>query len=125
MCLNTGSECIRIHQSLVEGKKLAYRSVRVSDLTGKEDSDDKFVTLVVRKAPGLVEPVQLDVLPSEIAGLKGAGDLVVLEIKNGETTQLVVTLSEFKKLSPDIEAILAKADGLRGRRKGYKPASQA
>ena len=109
----------------MEGNKVAYRSVRVSDLTGKEDSDDKFVTLVVRKAPGLVEPVQLDVLPSEIAGLKGAGDLVVLEIKNGETTQLVVTLSEFKKLSPDIEAILAKADGLCGRRKGYKPASQA
>jgi hypothetical protein len=105
----------------VEGKIMAYRSVRVSDLTGKEDSDDKFVSLIVRRHPNLKEPVQLDVLPEEISSLKSAGDLVVLEVKNGETTQVVVTLNEFKKLAPDIDAILAKADSLRGRRKGFRP----
>ena len=121
MCLNTGSECNRIHRSLVEGKKLAYRSVRVSDLSGKEDSDDKFVTVVVRKHPNLTEPLQFDALPEELKGLKSAGNLVQLEIRNGETTQIVITLDDFNKLSPNIADVLKNADGLRGRRKGFRP----
>ena len=100
---------------------MAYRSVRVSDLTGKEDDDEKFVTLVIRRHPSLTEPVQIDVLPEEIKGLKSAGNLVQLEIRNGETTQLVTTLDDFNKLSPNINEILKKADGLRGRRKGFRP----
>lgn len=63
-------------------------------------------------------------LPEEIKGLKSAGDLVVLEVRNGETTQVVVTLQEFNKLSPKIDDILANADGLRGRRKGFRPGSK-
>lgn len=103
---------------------MAYKSVRVSDLSGTEASEDDFVTLVVRRHPKLEEPVQIDVLPEEIKGLKSAGDLVVLEVRNGETTQVVVTLQEFNKLSPKIDDILANADGLRGRRKGFRPGSK-
>lgn len=103
---------------------MAYRSVRVSDLTGKEDSDDKFVTVVVRSHPDLEEAVQFDALPDELKGLKSAGNLVQLEIRNGDNKQLVVTLEDFNKLSPKINDVLKTADGLRGRRKGFRPSQQ-
>lgn len=103
---------------------MAYRSVRVSDLSGKEGRDEDFVTVVVRRHPALDEPVQFDALPDELKGLKGAGNLVVVEIKNGETQQLVVTLDDFNKLSPKINDVLKNADGLRGRRKGFRPSAQ-
>ncbi|OII38541.1 hypothetical protein BIU91_17970 [Curtobacterium sp. MMLR14_002] len=103
---------------------MAYRSVRVSDLSGKEDSDEKFVTVVVRRHPQLDEPVQFDALPEEVSGLKDAGNLVALEIRNGDTQQIVVTLDEFNKLSPKINDVLKNADGLRGRRKGFRPSQQ-
>jgi hypothetical protein len=97
---------------------MAYRSVRVSDLSGKEDSDEKF------RHPQLDEPVQFDALPEEVSGLKDAGNLVALEIRNGDTQQIVVTLDEFNKLSPKINDVLKNADGLRGRRKGFRPSQQ-
>ena len=101
---------------------MAYRSVRVSDLSGAEGNDEDFVTVIVRKHPKLDEPVQFDALPQEVKSLKSAGDLVVLEIKNGgDAKQVVATVAEFNKLSPKMEEILANADGLRGRRKGFSP----
>ena len=104
---------------------MAFRSIRVSDITGAEGSDDDFVTVIVRTHPSLEEPVQFDALPDELKILKGLKDLVVLELKNGETTQQVVTtLTEFNKLSPSINDVLENADGLRGRRKGFRPNQQ-
>lgn len=103
---------------------MGYVSKRVSDLTGIEAPDSEFIELVVRQAPGLSEPVRLDVLPDEIKGLKSAGELVVLDVKNGETKQLIVPLAEWKKLSPKIDEIVANADGVRGRRKGFRPSAK-
>ena len=100
--------------------KKAWVSKRVSDLTGVEANEDQFVELVVRSAPGLDQPVKLDVLPDEIKSLKCAGELVVLEVNNGEKSQLIVTLAEWKKLSPKIDEIVANAPGLKGRRSGYR-----
>ena len=101
---------------------MAYRSIRVSDLTGAEGDDADFVTVVVRKHPKLDEAVQFDALPSEIDGLKSAGNLVILEIKNGgEAKQVVATETEFNKLSPKMDEVLKGADGLKGRRKGFSP----
>lgn len=104
---------------------MAFKSVRVSDISGAEGKDEDFVTVVVRQHPKLDEPVQFDALPDEIKNLKGAGDLVQLEIRNGETRNVVVTLAEFNKLSPNIAEVLANADGLRGRRKGFRPSAAA
>lgn len=101
---------------------MGYISRRVSDLTGVEANDSEFVELIVRKAPGLTEPVRLDVLPSEIAGLKGAGEVVVIDVKNGETKQLIITVAEWKKLAPNIDEIIANADSVKGRRKNFRPA---
>ena len=103
---------------------MGYVSRRVSDLSGVEGNDDQFVELIVRSAPGLTEPKKLDVLPEEIKSLKGAGELVVLQIgSNGEKSQLIVTLNEWKKLAPNIDEIVQNADGVRGRRKNFRPAS--
>lgn len=104
---------------------MAFRSVRISDLTGAEGKDEEFVTLAVRRYPGLTEAVQIDALPNEIKGLKSADQLVVLEVRNGgDPYQVVTTKSEFDKLAPNMAEVLANADGLRGRRKGYKPTAK-
>jgi hypothetical protein len=99
--------------------RMAIVSKMVSDLTGKEGNESEFVTLTVREHPLLDEPKALDVLPDEVAGLKDAGNLVVLEIANGEKRQVVVTLAEFRKIVPD--EVVAKARGTRGRRPGFRP----
>jgi hypothetical protein len=98
---------------------MAIVSRMVSDLTGTEANESEFVTLTVRDHPAVDEPKALDVLPSEIAGLKSAGEIVVLEISNGEKKQLVVTLADFRKLIKD--DVLKKARGTRGRRPGWSP----
>lgn len=104
---------------------MAFKSIRVSDLTGAEGEDSAFITVVVREHPGLDEPVQIDALPEELKSLKGIKDLVVLELKQGESThQLVTTREEFNKLSPNMQEVLDNADGLRGRRRGFRPQLQ-
>lgn len=100
---------------------MALVSKMVSDLTGKEGDQKDFVTLVVREHTAITEPKALDVLPDEIAALKSAGDLVVLEIRNPDTSisQLIVPLAEFRKIVKD--EVLSKGRGLKGRRPGYSP----
>jgi len=101
---------------------MAWLSKKTSDLTGTEGRVEDFIEVTVRSAPGLKEPKKLDVLPSEIKDLKGAGELVILEIgTNGDRKQLIVTLAEWKKLSPKIDEIVKAAPGLRGRRAGQRP----
>ncbi|MCJ1699931.1 hypothetical protein MT356_09370 [Rathayibacter festucae] len=102
---------------------MGFRQIRVSDLTGAEATEDEIVTIVVRSRPDLDEPKQFDALPIEVKDLKPAANLVSLEIRNGQTTEMVVTLAEFNKIAPNINAVLENADGLKGRRKGYKPGS--
>ena len=98
---------------------MAIVSKMASDISGKEGNEGDFVQLTVREHPAISESKSLDVLPDEIKGLKSAGELVVLEVKNGETTQLIVSLVDFRKLVPD-EVVVA-ARGTRGRRPGFSP----
>lgn len=104
---------------------MAFRSVRVSDLTGAEGKDEEFVTVVVRKHPAIEEAVVFDAKPDELKSLKSADQLVILEVKNGgEPKQIVTTLTEFNKLSPNIADVLKNAPGVRGRRPGFRPQSK-
>ncbi|MDR7356378.1 hypothetical protein [Paeniglutamicibacter sulfureus] len=104
------------------GESGAWVSRKVSDLSGKEGKDDAFTNVVVRTHPGLEESVQFDALPDELKGLKPLEDLVQLELRHGtEIVELVVTLEEFNKLSPKIQEVLDNADGLKGRRKNFRP----
>lgn len=105
---------------------MAFKSIRVSDLTGSEGTDEEFVSVIVRKHPAIEEAVVLDAKPDELKGLKSAGDLVVIEVKNGgDPVQIVTTVNEFAKLSPNITDVLKSAPGVRGRRPGYRPQSQS
>ena len=100
--------------------KKAYITNKVSDLTGETAPEGAFASLIVREHPNLDRAVTLDVLPSEIDGLKAAGEYVVIELRApGEANggrQLVVSLDDFNALSPDMAAVLSRARGLRGRR---------
>lgn len=99
---------------------MARKVVLVSDLTGTEADESEFISLIVRQHPSIDSPKQLDVLPAEVATLKSVKDLVVIELKNGESTEVVMTLAEFRKLCPD-ETVKGAA-GTRGRRPGFSPA---
>lgn len=91
----------------------------VSDISGTDADESEFVKLTVRQHPACDEPKSLDVLPKEIEGLKDAGNLVILEVTNGEKRQIVVSLADFRKLVSD--DVVKKAPGTRGRRPGYSP----
>src|SRR5438128_1006842 len=91
----------------------------VSDITGKEASEEEFISLVIRQHPKIISPRQLDVLPEEVKNLKSADNLVVIEINNGTKVEAVMSLAEFQKLVPD--SVVEKAPGTRGRRLGTTP----
>lgn len=99
---------------------MARKVVLVSDITGTEADESEFIKVVVRSHPAVSDPKSLDVINGELDKLKGANNLVVLEIgSNGDKTELVVTHADFKKLVPD--DIVKNAQGTRGRRKGFSP----
>lgn len=98
---------------------MARKTVLISDLTGAEAEESEFISLIVRQHPAIDAPKQLDVLPDEVAKLKSVDNLVVVEIKNGETKEVVMTLAEFRKLCPD--EVVQGAAGTRGRRPGFSP----
>lgn len=100
---------------------MAIVSKMVSDISGKEGNEEEFVVMTVREHPEIDEPKALDVMPEEIAGMKDAGNLVVVEVSNGEKKQLIFTLTEFRKVVPD--EVVKKARGTRGRRPGWSPKS--
>lgn len=96
------------------------KRTRVSDISGTEAKETEFVTLVVRSHKAIDQPKSLDVLPSEIAGLKEATDLVICEIKDhGQYRQMIVALADFRKLVPD--DVVKRAQGTRGRRMNWSP----
>jgi hypothetical protein len=98
---------------------VAFVRRMVSDITGAEGSERDFLTLVVRRHPTVAVPKALDVLRSEVEALRAAADVVVLEVKGSEgTTQIAVTLGEFRKHVAD--EVVMRARGTRGRRPGVR-----
>lgn len=91
-----------------------------SDVSGKEADESEFVTLTIREHAALDQPRVFDVLPDELNALKGAGDLVVCEVGNGngEKRQIVVKLSDFRRFLSDDK--LASGRSPRGRRPGTR-----
>ena len=100
---------------------MAFKSVRVSDISGIELDDNQVVNVVVRDHPRVQEAKQFDASEEELKALKVVNNLVTLELRHadGSTQDVAVTAAEFAKLIPDDK--LAGFDGLRGRRKGFRP----
>lgn len=98
---------------------MAFRQIRVSDVSGKELDDAELVTVLVRLDG---ESKVVDVAAEEIANLKTVNGLVELEIKpaNGPERTVFVTKTELGKVIPD--EVLKRADSARGRRKNFSPA---
>ncbi len=84
---------------------MGTRIVHVSDISGREGTQDELGRLVVHQHPDFQQlPVALDVLPEEIKALEPATQLVVLEYfapgsRRGE--RLTVTLEDFNRLAPE------------------------
>jgi hypothetical protein len=99
---------------------MAFRQVRVSDLTGNELADSDVVTVVVKQA-GKV----FDAARDELVGLKPVTNVQELEYRfpSGEVQTVLVSKVEFSKLVPDEK--LETFDSSRGRRSGFSPKNGA
>jgi hypothetical protein len=100
---------------------MAYRNIRVSDISGTEIDEASAVEIVIRRHPHLDESRRLDASEAEIAGLRTMDDLVSLQVRraNGTVDQVFCTLAGFRQVVPD--SALEGATSTRGRRPGYRP----
>jgi hypothetical protein len=93
---------------------VAVKQVRVSDLSGRQASEDQFAKLIVHEHPQYQGPITLDVLPEEIGELPESEKYVSIEvIQPGERSgqRALLSVDRFNKLasSGDMHAILLNA----------------
>ncbi|WP_100503988.1 hypothetical protein [Mycobacteroides abscessus] len=98
---------------------MAYRQVRISDLTGLELDEKDAVEVTVKGANK-----KFDASAEELKALKPLTSVVELELKyaSGQVSTMLVSQAEFKKTVPDDK--LASFDSARGRRSGFSPSAQ-
>ncbi|CAH0189624.1 hypothetical protein [Rhodococcoides fascians] len=103
-------------------RTIGYQQIRTSDLTGAVIPNEEVVNVVVRH-PNPEEARQFDATQEELKALKVVGNLVTLEYRfvDGTSKEVYSNATEFAKLVPDDK--LVQFDQLRGRRKGYRPAT--
>lgn len=97
---------------------MGYKQIRTSDLTGKELEDADVVTVVCRDAGK-----QFDASTEELAELKRVNNVVELEFRHADSRSetVLVSKTDFNKVVT--AEVLEKADGLKGRRSGYRPSN--
>ena len=93
---------------------MAVKQVRVSDLSGRQASEDQFAKLIVHEHPQYQGPITLDVLPEEIGELPESEKYVSIEvIQPGERSgqRALLSVDRVNKLasSGDMHAILLNA----------------
>lgn len=100
---------------------MAIRNIKVSDITGEEVKDTDALRVIVRGHPKIGEDKQLDAATGELDNLKTVANLINIEVQypDGTSKELFATLTELEKVIPF--PVLEEADGLRGRRKNFKP----
>jgi hypothetical protein len=102
---------------------MANVSRKESDFNGQSGTDAEFASVVIRQHPGIDQPKALDLLITELEGLKDIGsDLAILEVTmpSGETRTVYMKVTDFNKLAPDMLTILKNARGTRGRVPGTR-----
>lgn len=101
---------------------MAIVSRKVSDISGAEGTDSDFAQVVVRQHPSIDQPKALDVLVAELGTFKDIGDLVILEVRLPDTStrEIFVRVNDFNKAAPDMEEVLRRARGTRGRVPGSR-----
>jgi hypothetical protein len=96
------------------GPQMAIKTIRVSDLSGKQADDDNMAKLVIHEHPQYQGPITLDVLPDEIGELPETESYVRIEVvqpgdRSGQ--KALLSLDHFNKLAAgkDMNAVLLEA----------------
>ena len=93
---------------------MAVKQVRVSDLSGRQATEDAFAKLIVHQHPQFPGPITLDVLPEELGELPDSDQYVSIEvIQPGERSgqRALLSVERFNQLASggDMHAILLNA----------------
>jgi hypothetical protein len=93
---------------------VAVKQVRVSDLSGRQASEDQFAKLIVHEHPQHQGPIILDVLPEELGELPDSDQYVSIEvIQPGERSgqRALLSVDRFNQLaaSGDMQSVLMNA----------------
>jgi hypothetical protein len=93
---------------------VAVKQVRVSDLSGRQASEDQFAKLIVHEHPQYQGPITLDVLPEELGELPDSDQYVSIEIiQPGERSgqRALLSVERFNQLAAggDMKATLMNA----------------
>jgi hypothetical protein len=96
------------------GQAVAVKQVRVSDLSGRQATEEQFAKLVVHEHPQYQGPITLDVLPEELGELPDSDQYVSIEvIQPGERSgqRAVLAVEQFNQLAAggDMKTILMNA----------------
>ena len=93
---------------------MAVKQVRVSDLSGRQATEEQFAKLIVHEHPQYQGPITLDVLPEELGELPDSDQYVSIEvIQPGERSgqRALLSLERFNQLAAggDMNTILMNA----------------
>jgi hypothetical protein len=93
---------------------VAVKQVRVSDLSGRQATEEQFAKLIVHEHPQYQGPITLDVLPEEIGELPESDQYVSIEvIQPGERSgqRALLSVDRFNQLasSGDMHSVLMNA----------------
>jgi hypothetical protein len=100
---------------------MAYRQIRVSDLSGEVIEDENVVEVVIRSHPDLEDAKRFDSQPAELKDLVALENIVELELRSpsGTLGTMLVDKDQFDAvITPEK---VKTFDSTRGRRTGYKP----
>ena len=93
---------------------MAVKQVRVSDLSGRQATEEQFAKLIVHEHPQYQGPITLDVLPEELGELPDSDQYVSIEvIQPGERSgqRALLSVERFNQLAAggDMNTILMNA----------------
>jgi hypothetical protein len=93
---------------------VAVKQIRVSDLSGRQATEEQFAKLIVHEHPHYQGPITLDVLPEELGDLPDSDQYVSIEvIQPGERSgqRVLLSVERFNQLAAggDMNSILMNA----------------
>jgi hypothetical protein len=93
---------------------VAVKQVRVSDLSGRQATEEQFAKLIVHEHPQYQGPITLDVLPEELGELPDSDQYVSIEVigpgeRSGQRAMLSVERFNQLAAGGDMNAILMDA----------------
>jgi hypothetical protein len=105
---------------------VAVKQVRVSDLSGRQASEEQFAKLIVHEHPQYQVPITLDVLPEELGELPDSEQYVSIELVGpGERSgqRAVLSVDRFNQLAAggDMNSILMNAVANQQPQRGQQP----